>query len=69
MMETVLMKILFEQQGLLMAVVMGSKFLPEVTLKKLTIKANAFSSAAKSAIESKGGACEVVSKPASSGDE
>ena len=37
--------------------------------KKLTIKANAFSSAAKSAIESKGGACEVVSKPASSGDE
>jgi hypothetical protein len=34
MIEKVLMKILFEKQVLLMAVVMGSKFLPEVTLKK-----------------------------------
>ena len=30
--------------------------------KKLTIKADAFSAAAKAAIEAKGGACKVVSK-------
>ena len=48
----------------------GVKILARGNLeKKLTIKANAFSSAAKSAIESKGGACEVISKLESSGAE
>ena len=37
--------------------------------KKLTIKADAFSAAAKAAIEAKGGACKVVSKAETSASE
>lgn len=37
--------------------------------KKLTIKADAFSAAAKAAIEAKGGDCKVVSKAETSGSE
>ena len=37
--------------------------------KKLTVKADAFSAAAKAAIEGKGGTCEVVSRAEISGSE